>query len=496
MSLDDYASLAQYHYALSSSKIRKELRALMLQDEDSLAVDSRVKRYYREDGRFVWIDRKGVDDRADTLVSRLRNVDRLGFSVKKFRLPQIERDLQRLRDLRFDSASGDINHVMARLEYNLTKAYLRYATGQRFGYVNPSRLFNHRDVRDSDSIGVTYRTLFDLKMEHADQLFFDLAMHKIHVDSVASFLDELEPQNPFYHRLLGMLGTDTVAQVGRKRLMVNMERARWRLADQPYEHKKYVMVNIPSFRLDAVNGDKVMSMRVGCGTLDTKTPLLASSITRMDINPQWIVPRSIIKHSVAHHVGNPYWWRSRHFFVRERATGKDVPIGLVTRNMLLSSNYLVIQEGGIGNSLGRVIFRFDNDQSIYLHDTSSRGVFSREDRGVSHGCVRVERPYALALFLLDGDDEWLAAKIWYSMNADVSPLGKRHGDLTPEQQQVADTLRRDMLVGHVKVNPAVPVYLYYYTLYPDRTSGRMQTFDDVYGYDEDIYRYLMNFMSN
>ena len=48
------------------------------------------------------------------------------------------------------------------------------------------------------------------------------------------------------------------------------------------------------------------------------------------------------------------------------------------------------------------------------------------------------------------------------------------------------------LVNSVKVNPNVPLFITYYTLYPDM-AGRIQTYADVYGYDQVLYRYLRNF---
>lgn len=74
----------------------------------------------------------------------------------------------------------------------------------------------------------------------------------------------------------------------------------------------------------------------------------------------------------------------------EKKTGEVIDLSDVTKEMLLSNDYRVIQEGGSGNSLGRVIFRFNNNFSVFLHDTSSPNVFTRTDRRASHGCIRVE----------------------------------------------------------------------------------------------------------
>ena len=240
-----------------------------------------------------------------------------------------------------------------------------------------------------------------------------------------------------------------------------------------------------------MNGEKSLTMRVASGSLETKTPLLSSYVYCMDVNPQWIIPKSIVKKSIAHRLNTGYF-RSKHYFIRERATGQDIPVSQCNRAMLESGDYLVIQEGGEGNALGRIIFRFNNDFSIYLHDTSSRGVFRQEDRGVSHGCVRVEHPYELALFLLGDGQNKMAEKIAYSMQADVSPLGKNKEELTDEQLAVADTLKRNMLVGRVKVEPKVPIFITYFTLWPS-AGGILQRYDDVYGYDQVMAAWLANY---
>lgn len=66
------------------------------------------------------------------------------------------------------------------------------------------------------------------------------------------------------------------------------------------------MVNIPSFHLMAVDEKDTLTMRIGCGTTETKTPLLTSSIKRMDVNPVWIVPRSIIEKDMIHYFSRSY----------------------------------------------------------------------------------------------------------------------------------------------------------------------------------------------
>ena len=134
-------------------------------------------------------------------------------------------------------------------------------------------------------------------------------------------------------------------------------------------------------------------------------------------------------------------------------------MGRESQGMLLSGRYRVAQAGGPGNSLGRIIFRFRNNFDVFLHDTSSPGVFNRDNRGVSHGCVRVQRPFDLARFLIEKD-------------IDEQP----------------DSLIRSQAVARV------PIFITYYTLFRTPDDGQYRTYPDVYGYDRVIYQALTPYL--
>ena len=478
------SQLAEQSYRLDNSKIRKQLDLLARADRDSLVADSRTRRYYRDGGNLLWIDRFGVDKRADSLLAYLNTVEEMGFSKRVFVVGQIERDLQRIRTLDVDTGIRDVNRVMARLEYNLTKAFLRYTAGQHFGFTNPKQIFNNLDIREQDSVRTTYRGLFDIPVKRPPKDFYSTALRKVYNDSVSIFLRQAQPQNALYALLIKHFKGKDLSETDHVRLLCNIERSRWRQNDYPQNHRKYVLVNVPSYHLDAIEGDSVLTMRMACGTLDTKTPLLNSHIMRMDVNPQWIIPRSIIKKEVVGHAGNPDYFERHRYFILNRSSGKRVDPASVSAGMLLNPDYFVIQEGGEGNSLGRVVFRFNNNFSIFIHDTSSKWAFDRGSRSVSHGCIRVQKPFELAVFLLNKKDGTLIDKIKYSMQADLSK--PKEG----EEKRTRVDYRR--LVNSVKVNPNVPLFITYYTLYPDVT-GKMQTYADVYGYDKVLYRYLRDF---
>jgi murein L,D-transpeptidase YcbB/YkuD len=76
-----------------------------------------------------------------------------------------------------------------------------------------------------------------------------------------------------------------------------------------------------------------------------------------------------------------------------RYTGPDFP-------------YLLRQEPGPGNALGRIKFMFPNKHLVYLHDTPSKALFEQTERAFSSGCIRVEHPYRFAELLLDDPQRW------------------------------------------------------------------------------------------
>ena len=467
-----FAPLQNKDYQLNVSIIRSCLYDLAESDKAETGATGYTRAYYAEKKPLLWIERTGINNRADSLVETLRHVDEMGFDADVFRLSQIERDLNRVRTLNF-SKEHPVNKVMARLEYNLTRAYLGYTVGQRFGFVNPKYVLNRLDPIEDDTTHKHFRRLFGIQMRHADESFYTKALRQISSDSLYDFLRESRPTEPLYYTLLKRLNSPDVTAEQRKALICNMERCRWNLLERPKDYKRYVFVNIPNFCLYAIDDDKTVSMRVGCGAFKTKTPVLTSKINLIQLNPQWVIPGSIVKKDILHHVGDADYFSRHNYYVFDSKTGEHVDIEEVTREMLMDKGYRVAQQGGQGNALGRIVFRFPNDYSVYLHHTNTPGFFSREERGVSHGCVRVEEPYALAAFLLKDKDEDFLSRVYYSMTTDLK----------------SQDLERSKLLNSVKVSPEVPLFISYYTAYPDST-GNLQFYRDVYGYDSVIYQRL------
>ena len=108
----------------------------------------------------------GVVGEADSLLSYLRHeLPQSGLDTTAFYLPEIAEDLGIVRALSFDSVGQNINDLLPRLDYHLSKAYVRYTVGQRYGFVRPARLMNKLYKKaDSDA----FAKLFDEEVKEPD----------------------------------------------------------------------------------------------------------------------------------------------------------------------------------------------------------------------------------------------------------------------------------------------------------------------------------------
>lgn len=477
-----FATLSDPGLSINALTIKRNITSLMRADTTRLSTNRRVRKFYSDSGKFIWIDRNGTFDRADTLLHCLRQAVVCGLDTNMLRTKQIANDINTLRTLDVNGADGDINLTMARLEYNLTRAYFFYSAGQQFGFINPDKLFNNIEICDSDTVSgqIKYSHLSDLRVKQADSTFFATAVRMALNDSVGAFMASVHPRGKFYDALIERLGKQNAPSV-RAKTLCNIERCRWRQKKmQPFEHyDRHVLVNIPACSLRAVNGDAVLEMRVGIGTSDHKTPMLSSFVKRMDLNPQWIIPKSIAKSIV----GRNSYMHSEGMFVMDKKQGK-LPPEAASYTKIMENEQYIVQAGGPKNPLGRIIFRFDNDFAVFLHDTSSPWVFKKNRRDVSHGCVRVERPLELAEFMLVNEDKELNEKLKYSMTV---PLVNDKDSIDKVK------IDKKLLVNSINVDPQVPIFIAYYTVFYG-TDGQLTAFDDLYGYDDIMAKELSKFM--
>jgi len=193
----------------------------------------------------------------------------------------------------------------------------------------------------------------------------------------------------------GIVGPETLRELNvsaedrARQIAVNMERWRWMPEDLG---PSYVIVNIAAFRLDVIEGDRsVLTMKTVVGKEYTRTPFFAARIAEVIVNPWWNVPDSIAAKELW-----PKQRRDRAYFEREH---------------MVVAHGRIRQRPGDWNALGRLKFNMPNGYDVYLHDTPAKSLFERPFRAFSHGCIRLEKPLDLALYLLRDQPGWNAAAI-------------------------------------------------------------------------------------
>ena len=207
----------------------------------------------------------------------------------------------------------DINDLLPRLDYRLSKAYVRYTTGQRFGFMRPDRVFNRLQMKP-DSSG--YAQLFDYEVKAPD---YKASLQQLTSDDRMQYLVSSVSSSSVYKSLQNRLLQSTSPDE-RTKLALNMERSRW-LVTQPADPSRMVIVNIPAQQLWAVGTDSVLNMRIVCGATKTKTPLLISAISHVQVNPEWVIPLNILKNEVAHHAGDSAYYARNNYYIVDRSSG-------------------------------------------------------------------------------------------------------------------------------------------------------------------------------
>jgi len=96
-----------------------------------------------------------------------------------------------------------------------------------------------------------------------------------------------------------------------------------------------------------------------------------------------------------------------------------VTSGAVTGDILAQlrvGKLYIRQLPGAKNSLGLVKFIFPNSSNVYMHDTPAQEFFAKSRRDFSHGCIRLEKPADLAVWVLRENPGWDLDRVHATMN--------------------------------------------------------------------------------
>lgn len=240
------------------------------------------------------------------------------------------------------------------------------------------------------------------------------------------------------------------------RLAANMERIRWMQKDFG---NMYILVNVPLMQLFfRLNNADAMHMRVVVGKPARQTPSLYAKMSNVVLNPQWGVPSTILKQDVL-----PGIEKSGADYMKKKGLkAYDRNGNVVNVKNINSKNYkryTYRQPPGDDNALGYVKFNLPNPWDIYLHDTPHRDDFGKRDRALSSGCVRLQHPQEMAIFIL-------------------SQIEKK-----PFDQEKLDSIIDTHKTQWKILSNKIPVHIAYLTAFEDSTGSHINFVRDVYHRD-------------
>jgi murein L,D-transpeptidase YcbB/YkuD len=238
-------------------------------------------------------------------------------------------------------------------------------------------------------------------------------------------------------RTIAALNVPAAARAETVRL--NLERWRW-MRGTPTAR---LVVNAASAVLTVREEERaVLSMRTIVGDQRHPTPMFESRIEAVILNPAWDVPRSITRREILPRVAREPDYLERNDMMIRGRDARGMP--------------RLRQLPGPKNALGKIKLEIPSRFDVYLHDTPDRKLFARALRALSHGCIRLEAPLALAAYVLRGQGAWDEPRL-------IAAIGE-------------GKTRR------IPVSTPLPVEIGYWTAFVDE-AGAVNFRDDIYGRD-------------
>lgn len=263
----------------------------------------------------------------------------------------------------------------------------------------------------------------------------------------------LKPDGVIGPRTVQALAGQSKAERIRK-IQVAMEQIRW-LPRELGETR--VFINQPAFTAAYYeNGQEKLSMRTVIGKTTNQTSFFYDVIKQVDFNPYWGVPQSILVNEMLPRLRRDPGYLDRSGYEVFNSKGKKVPSSSVSWGSYGAKiPFSVRQTPSEANALGELKILFPNKHAIYMHDTPQKAFFNRDQRALSHGCVRLAQPREMA----------------------AAVLGKPLSHVEAKLSQ-----------GHSmeRVTRTIPVYVAYFTAWPNK-DGVIEYFGDVYDRDARLF---------
>lgn len=244
------------------------------------------------------------------------------------------------------------------------------------------------------------------------------------------------------------------------RIKLNIDRMKW----VKRSHDRYqIWVNIPGYTMYVFDEDKLIeSMKVIVGRKGHNTPIFYNRVRTIVLNPYWRIPASIIRHEII-----PKLKKNRNYTNSKKI---EIHTGYSEHSPRVNPHnvnwhkygrrlppYKFMQSPGKHNALGKIKYLFPNKYSVYMHDTNQPYLFTKDVRSLSHGCVRLHKPFELLETFSIMDPK---------IDFEKAQKTLKHNKKTP-----------------LRLSHSIPIDMIYLTTWVEE-DGTVAFRDDIYGYDK------------
>ena len=403
----------------------------------------------------VWAKNKTKTILADSMIHLIRSARIFGLLPQDYHLNEIE-------TLYKAAQTVNENSRIQKLDLLLTDAFLSMAMHLKKGRIDINT-FERITYEDDGSQIMSLQAAINSKgikkmLELQEPATIQYQQLRSALRVILDSADSVERNLLFAGNTIDSLDVSTKVAT----LEVNLERLR----REERLSGRYILVNIPAFKLSVMEGDeRVFESKVIVGTTKNQTPLLDALIKSFTLYPYWQVPRRIAVNEILPHVKKDSTYLDAHQYEVIDIDGNLLDPFSLNWTSFDGNNFPVIlrQRQGSRNALGVVKYSFNNSYSVYLHDTNAPRLFKKDKRSFSHGCIRVEKAKELSYFLLERDS----------------------GDVYTEDLEQYYQLQKRL---DIKLQKPISLHIRYLT--NEYREGELLFYDDIYNLDKRIHQAL------
>lgn len=411
-----------------------------------------VMRFYRQNNYLpVWTIPESHQNTGNAMLL-IDCVMQYGLSHNDFHPGDLQFDLH--RDI-LENPKMVSDSVKAKFDVLLTDAVITLLNYLHYGKLNPEYGSNRIDYG------------MDIPL-HAEAILRNI----INSTDFNKTILNVQPNAKIYvvlqetlHTIRGQAPDDCYGEPGSDvmKIAANMERIRWADID---DKEEFVQINIPTYILKMHLPDTAMDFKVIVGKPETPSPTLQSQVTYFTTYPNWLVPDQIfVRDILPKAIADSLFLEQNQISIYNRE-GELKDITRAQLKLILKSpvGFYAKQAPGCDNTLGTLVFHFQNIYNVYLNQNADQKLFEKDTRNLSNGCIWIDRAAELAALLLKYD-------------------GSR------QTGQLYKNLKKSNTHNFV-LNKPIPLKITYLTC--EIKKGELVSYEDIYRLDESLEMAIYN----